>query len=88
MPGQVYCWGANQSGQLGTGRGSFGNQGWNTPQLVIGDLAFRVIVAGESHTCGMVADGQVYCWGENGAGQLGSGAVGTGWRNVPTLVGQ
>lgn len=88
VPGQVYCWGANQSGQLGTGRGGYGNQGWNTPQLVIGDLAFRVIVAGESHTCGMVADGQVYCWGENGAGQLGSGAVGTGWRNVPMLVGQ
>ncbi len=87
MPGQVYCWGANQSGQLGTGRGAYGNQGWNTPQLVFGDLAFRVIVAGESHTCGMVADGQVYCWGENGAGQLGSGSVGTGWRNVPMLVG-
>lgn len=87
VPGQVYCWGANQSGQLGTGRGAYGNQGWNTPQLVIGDLAFRVIVAGESHTCGMVADGQLYCWGENGAGQLGSGSVGTGWSNMPMLVG-
>ena len=87
LPGQVYCWGANQSGQLGTGRGAYGNQGWNTPQLVIGDLAFRVIAAGESHSCGMVADGRLYCWGENGAGQLGSGSIGTGWRNEPTLVG-
>lgn len=87
VPGQVYCWGANQSGQLGTGRGAYGNQGWNTPQLVFGDLTFRVIVAGESHTCGVVADGAVYCWGENGAGQLGSGGVGSGWRNVPGRVG-
>jgi alpha-tubulin suppressor-like RCC1 family protein len=87
VPGQAYCWGANQSGQLGTGRDAWRNQGWNTPQLVFGDQAFRVIVAGESHTCGMVADGQLYCWGENRAGQLGSGSVGTGWSNVPVLVG-
>jgi alpha-tubulin suppressor-like RCC1 family protein len=87
VPGQVFCWGANQSGQLGTGRDAYSNRGWNTPQPVFGDLAFRVIVAGESHTCGMVADGQLYCWGENRAGQLGSGSVGMGWRNSPTLVG-
>jgi alpha-tubulin suppressor-like RCC1 family protein len=88
VPGQVYCWGANQSGQLGTGQSAYGNPRWNTPQLVFGDLSFRVIVAGESHTCGLVADGQLYCWGENRNGQLGSGSVGTGLSNAPVLVGK
>jgi alpha-tubulin suppressor-like RCC1 family protein len=87
VPGQVYCWGANQSGQLGTGTDAWRGQGWNTPQLVFGDLAFRVIVAGESHTCGMIANGQVYCWGENRVGQLGSGSINTGFSNAPMLVG-
>lgn len=33
---------------------------------------FRSISAGADHTCGVAADGLVYCWGRNDRGQVGS----------------
>lgn len=47
----------------------------------------RVIVevgAGSSFSCARTADGRIYCWGENGLGQLGNG--GTTDSDVPVQV--
>jgi len=35
-------------------------------------LPFLQISQGDSHTCAITTDNQVYCWGNNGAGQLGT----------------
>ena len=43
------------------------------------------ISAGGSHTCAVVSDGLVFCWGYNGFGQLGTGD--TTDRLVPTAMG-
>jgi len=43
------------------------------PKEVAG--GFVTISAGESHTCGLQADGSAFCWGTNGAGQLGFGTM-------------
>ncbi len=43
------------------------------------------LAAGESHTCFVVADGSVRCWGDNASGQLGSGPFGQD-SNVPVAI--
>lgn len=74
MPiGYAAGWGANMSQSLGTGS----NNAVLAPQEVLrtGVLAGKsmtAIAAGQWHNCG-IADGQAYCWGDNSAGQLGTG---------------
>ena len=45
----------------------------NKPQRVSAPVQFAGIAAGYSHTCGLAAAGEVFCWGANSQGQLGSG---------------
>jgi alpha-tubulin suppressor-like RCC1 family protein len=42
---------------------------------VPGGLVFTQLAGGGAHTCGLVADGSAYCWGNNEQGQLGNGAT-------------
>jgi alpha-tubulin suppressor-like RCC1 family protein len=74
--GQVRCWGGNDNGQLGRGdsatRKSPGAPAESVVDLGTGERA-RSIAAGTRHTCALLEDGSVKCWGLNGAGQLGLG---------------
>jgi alpha-tubulin suppressor-like RCC1 family protein len=45
------------------------------PVRVIGELKFGPVVAGFTHTCGIVRDGTAYCWGANDTAQLGDGTI-------------
>lgn len=71
--GNAYCWGANDFGNLGIGRD--GNQVPNVtfPTPVSGGHTFVSLSAGGGHACGLTKNGQVYCWGHNDEGQLGTG---------------
>ena len=71
--GAVWCWGNNQSGQLGTGD----TVKTNVPAPVAGGLSFAQISAGTYHTCGVTTEGTAYCWGYNYYGQLGIGTTGS-----------
>lgn len=64
--GRAWCWGFNGLGQTGQAPGG----GQIYPALVRGGHTFSALSAGSAHTCGLAADG-LYCWGENGSGQLG-----------------
>jgi alpha-tubulin suppressor-like RCC1 family protein len=66
--GAAYCWGLNDSGQLGNGT----RKGSRVPVPVLGGLTFVSISAGHFHTCGVTTDGELYCWGAEGSG-LGVG---------------
>ncbi|CAA9363131.1 MAG: hypothetical protein AVDCRST_MAG89-3882 [uncultured Gemmatimonadetes bacterium] len=70
--GKAYCWGTGAYGELGTGTADDIRR---TPAAVVGDRAYTAIVAGDAHTCGLVSDGTVFCWGENTRGQVGSGTT-------------
>ena len=70
--GRAFCWGNNTSGQLGTGD----SDDRNRPTFVRGlDGVVQDIAAGKAHTCAVLQNGinvNVWCWGENGDGQLGN----------------
>jgi alpha-tubulin suppressor-like RCC1 family protein len=69
--GTAYCWGNNSGGQLGTGATSLAPN--PSPLPVAGGLTFAQLAAGGAHTCGLTANGALYCWGFNLNGPLGDG---------------
>jgi len=77
--GQVKCWGRNARGQLGLGnnqdRGDGpGEMGASLPFVDLGPGRTAVSLAsGEDHTCALLDNGQVKCWGDNASGELGLG---------------
>jgi len=78
--GELFCWGKNDYGQLGTGDAADQPR----PTLVAGGHRFVSVTAGSMHSCALTTDGQAFCWGRNGYGQLGDGT--TEDRNAPVRV--
>jgi alpha-tubulin suppressor-like RCC1 family protein len=80
-----YCWGDNMFGRLGVGDTTgpercepSGTLPCSTkPVPVAGAHRFGRVSAGYSHACGVTADFQAWCWGDNIAGQLGDGTTHT-----------
>jgi cysteine-rich repeat protein len=72
--GFVRCWGANDQGQLGLGTNAdmTANHPYQNGVVKLGAAA-TAVVAGRAHTCALMTDGTVRCWGANNAGQLGLG---------------
>ena len=79
--GVAYCWGLNNSGQLGDG--TLTNH--LVPTRVLTNEVFVAIGAGDRFTCAMTSDRRVFCWGANDNGQLGTGTAG-GMSSTPVLV--
>ena len=77
--GSVKCWGSGANGRLGYGdtqnRGDgAGEMGDNLPSVDLGSgRSAKFIAAGESHTCAILDDGSVKCWGSGANGRLGYG---------------
>jgi len=65
--GMAWCWGSNESGQLGDGT----TRDRDAAVLVQTNGSFSQLMAGLSHTCGLDAAGAAFCWGRNVNGQLG-----------------
>ncbi len=93
--GAAFCWGSNRLGRLGDGKQpsdtslipdlTSPDTSGRTPVPVLGGLVFSSLsLGGESHTCGVTRQSQVYCWGRNHRGQLGDGT--TVDRNRPVAV--
>ena len=81
---QAYCWGRNDSGELGDGHPGSGVF-QTRPVPVAGGLQFRLVSAGADHSCGLTTDNRAYCWGDNTSGQVGDGTTGVD-RSTPVAV--
>ena len=83
--GSLWCWGLNASGQAGST--SVGNITF--PALVQGvkDLPVMQVAAGQAHTCVLLFDRTVRCWGSDASGQLGDGTAGGSTSAPVTPVG-
>ena len=76
VDGTIQCWGEDFGGQIGHG----GNSGWHTTPYPVfmppGKTAVQVSNGGH-HTCAIMDDHSLYCWGENSEGIVGVGESGT-----------
>jgi len=82
----VHCWGANRAGQLGSPGGLSAGP---VKVTVAGGGDFTgaaTVVAGESHTCALRADGTVHCWGRNSEGQIGNNSTAPALQPVQVLT--
>ncbi|MCG8556886.1 MAG: hypothetical protein MJD61_16620, partial [Proteobacteria bacterium] len=65
--GEVWCWGADLSGQLGTGKGD--PRDWHVPVPVKAAITGALdVAAGASKTCARLEAGEVRCWGHQVVG--------------------
>ncbi|XP_055343314.1 RCC1 and BTB domain-containing protein 1-like [Paramacrobiotus metropolitanus] len=72
--GAVYAWGHNGHSQLGNGTQSLSN----VPVLSGAGSGMRNVVrvaCGSFHTLALTAEGEVFAWGQNSCGQIGSGCL-------------
>ena len=72
--GEVYCWGGNYYGQLGSDASEVMDP-FPVPTLVAGLSGITSVAVGDMHSCALKDDGNVFCWGENGDGQVGNGTT-------------
>ena len=83
----IKCWGRGVEGQLGSG-GTGGTYNSYVPSKATGSLGtgrYAVAIdAGYDHTCALLDNGDVNCWGSDAQGQLGNGA--TSSSNVASLI--
>ncbi|MCB9749641.1 MAG: DUF4215 domain-containing protein [Myxococcales bacterium] len=90
--GGLRCWGRSDTCQLGLG--DFKSVGddelpHTVPRVDVG-APVQSVAAGRFHTCALLQDGRLRCWGNNLFGQLGYGDI--AWRGcaadtVPALIG-
>ncbi|WP_394835939.1 hypothetical protein LVJ94_03395 [Pendulispora rubella] len=83
--GEVHCWGYNVRGQLGDG--TTVDRAYPAPVKAASGTPLKgvkAISSGEHHSCALLDNGQMRCWGYNKSGQLGDAT--TTNRAYPVVV--
>ena len=79
----VKCWGRNHKGQIGGGSG--GTISGSAGDPLSGGIASRIAIGG-FHTCAVLSDNSVQCWGLNNLGQTGGGTPSLGAGKTATEI--
>jgi alpha-tubulin suppressor-like RCC1 family protein len=79
----VYCWGANDRGQLGDGT----TTDRATPTMVaVGAGSVRWLATSALNTCASDGGENIWCWGDNSVGEVGNGTISATPVTTPQLV--
>ena len=85
--GTAACWGQNKDNQLGIDNPAVGDK-FSTFPVTVPNLNNVVdLAAGDSHTCALLSNGDVKCWGGNLQGQLGIGEQGSSSSAIRPFFG-
>jgi len=84
--GTVKCWGSNQYGSLGTGDRVYSTDNLPTAVALPAGRTASSISAGQTHTCAVMDDSSIWCWGTNSFGELGNGVADQTYSASPTRV--
>jgi alpha-tubulin suppressor-like RCC1 family protein len=76
----AWCWGEDESGQLGDGR----TTDQLSPTAVVNLGTVTSVAGGKTQTCALTTAGGVMCWGDDTYGQLGDGT--TTDTSIPVAV--
>jgi alpha-tubulin suppressor-like RCC1 family protein len=79
---KIQCWGDGTYGQLG--EGAWTSRAYPLNTVSIGSLTAKQLSAGLDHTCALLSDNNVRCWGRNNNAQLG--VINTGNQNTAGQV--
>jgi alpha-tubulin suppressor-like RCC1 family protein len=83
VSGSVYCWGDNETAQLGSSDPTSSG-----PVRVGLPARARKLSSGTGHNCAILEDGTLWCWGSNSESQLGTAELELGpIVATPTQVG-
>lgn len=87
--GQLYAFGSNEFGQLGSADNSGTSNATPPTQVVLPGATGPVsqIAAGAFHSLALTSTGQLYAFGRNSSGQLGTTAGAATANPTPVLVG-
>jgi alpha-tubulin suppressor-like RCC1 family protein len=81
--GQLYAWGYNGSGQLGT----LDQINYSSPIMISSAQNWYSVAAGQETSYGIKTDGTLWAWGYGTNGQIGNGTVNTYISIQPTATG-
>jgi alpha-tubulin suppressor-like RCC1 family protein len=81
MDGSLHCWGDTSGGRLGDPALT---DFIHVPEPIDVGSTYAYVSASSRHSCGVLTDGSVKCWGNNATGALGDGT--TVNKNVPTTM--
>jgi alpha-tubulin suppressor-like RCC1 family protein len=80
----VMCWGNNDSGQIGDGT----SDPYKVVPVSVAGLPSAVasIALGALHSCALLENTTVWCWGHNAYGELGIGVLSDEGSTMPLEV--
>jgi len=85
--GSAMCWGNEHRGRLGNGfLDSTGQTNISSPTLVQNLNDASSISSGNEHSCALLDNKSIMCWGSNLLGQLGTGAAQNTTGFLPAIV--